>query len=92
MRGEKKPRCPSNNVRVADHPVMAGLKDRLPLLTGREPLRLLCYMAAGYILLAPFTDSLSDTLIWAPLSMCVVARPDTKAEREAQREDESGGP
>ena len=64
----------------------------LPLLTGRDPLRLLCYLAAGYILLAPFTDSLSDTLIWAPLSMCVVARPGTKAEREDQREAEAGGP
>lgn len=46
----------------------------LPVLTSSEPLRLLSYTAAAYMLLAPFTDSVSDTLIWAPLSLCILAR------------------
>jgi hypothetical protein len=47
----------------------------LPILRAQEPLRLLAYAAVGYVLVAPFTDSVSDTLVWAPLSLCVLIRP-----------------
>jgi O-antigen ligase len=47
----------------------------VPLVTAPHPIRLLSYTATAYLLLAPFTDSLSDTMIWAPLSLCILVRP-----------------
>ncbi|HEY0904792.1 MAG TPA: hypothetical protein VGE14_12980 [Marmoricola sp.] len=50
--------------------VLAALA--LPVLTTPGPTRLLSYAAVAYVLLAPFTDSVSDTLVWAALSLCVL--------------------
>jgi hypothetical protein len=51
----------------------------LPLFTAKEPIRLLAYAAVGYAVLAPFTDSTSDTLVWAALSLCMGARDSPEA-------------
>ena len=65
-----------------------------PLVTGRAPRRLLCYVPAAYMLLAPFTDSLSDTLVWAPLSLSVLARamPPEFAAESPRHETAATGP
>lgn len=44
----------------------------LPIFNRRDPLRKIAYLAIAFIVLGPLSDSLYDTLGWAPLSMCVL--------------------
>jgi O-antigen ligase len=45
----------------------------LPLVTRPAPLRYLAYPTIAYLALAVTTDSVSDTVVWGPLSLCMIA-------------------
>jgi O-antigen ligase len=54
--------------------VLIGLAT--PVMRRNDPLRQVAYVAVAFVLLGPLSDSLSDTLAWAPLALCIlVGRP-----------------
>ena len=50
----------------------------LPVFTAPRPMNRLAYPALVFVMLGPITDTLSDTSIWAAVSLAVLAVPERK--------------